>query len=171
MTGKFARLEDRGIVAVSGAEAGHFLQGLQTANIDRVAETGSGFGALLTPQGKILFDFLILHVDGLFLIDLPLDSVAEFAKRLGFYKLRAKVEIAARSDLVVLAGFDGPAPTGVVAAASDPRLAALGWRAVAEAACSGRPDGDRGRRLAGAPDRAWRAGSAAGLRLWRRLSA
>ncbi|HOV03414.1 MAG TPA: folate-binding protein YgfZ [Hyphomicrobiales bacterium] len=133
-TGRYARLDDRGIVAVSGAEAAHFLQGLQTANIDRVVETGAGFGALLTPQGKILFDFLVAHRDGTFFFDLPKASAADFARRLGFYKLRAKVDIAPRPDLAVVVGWGAPAP-GLAAEATiaDPRHGALGWRAYAGA--------------------------------------
>ena len=131
-TGRYARLDDRGVVAVSGAEAAHFLQGLQTANIDRVVETGAGFGALLTPQGKILFDFLIAHRDGTFLFDLPKANAADFAKRLGFYKLRAKVDIAPRADLAVLAGWGAPVPVlDAEATIADPRHGALGWRAYA----------------------------------------
>jgi folate-binding protein YgfZ len=135
-SGIWTDLPDRGVVAAAGPDARAFLQDLITTNMDRVAETGAGYGGLLTPQGKILFDFLVLADGDGYLFDIAADKAAEFARRLGFYRLRAKVEIADLSGRrAVLAGWDGaalPEFAGVVAA--DPRLAALGWRAVVEAA-------------------------------------
>ena len=129
-SGKFAILDDRAVVAISGQDAHGFLQGMVTANMERVAETGCGFGALLTPQGKILFDFLIVYDGERFLFDLPAASSAEFVQRLTFYKLRAKVEIADLSqDLKVSAIWEtGEMPDGIIVFA-DPRLPALGFRA------------------------------------------
>jgi folate-binding protein YgfZ len=93
----------------------------------------AGYGGLLTPQGKILFDFIV-HDAGAdrFLLDVAREKAAELAKRLGFYKLRAAVAIADRSDeLRVIAAWDGvpTLPEGAIVAA-DPRLAALGHRAI-----------------------------------------
>ena len=130
-SGKYAIRDDRRVVAVSGSDAHTFLQGMVTANIDRVSETGSGFGALLSPQGKILFDFLVTWDGERFLFDLPAASAADFAKRLTFYKLRAKVEIAdltGRIAVAVIWDYAEPPAIGAVVRA-DPRVAALGFRA------------------------------------------
>jgi hypothetical protein len=130
------RLAGRGVVAVEGPDAVGFLQGLITNDVEALAPGAARFAALLTPQGKILFDFIALRGPDGFALDTAAALAPDLAKRLRFYKLRAKVEIADRSDaLAVLAGWgDAPAPAGAFA---DPRLPALGWRAivpVAEAA-------------------------------------
>src|SRR5262249_35411266 len=81
--------------------------------------------------GKILFDFIVFADGEKFLFDLPTALVADFVKRLTFYRLRAKVEIAdMSSERSVLAGWGNsrPAIDGIIAA--DPRLGELGWRAV-----------------------------------------
>ena len=124
-------LADRAVLAVSGEDARSFLDRLVTCDLDRVAPGLSRYGALLTPQGKIIADFILYEIAGGYLIDTPAACVADLAKRLGLYKLRAKVSLADRSaDLVVLVGWDAPPPDGAEASAPDPRVAALGWRAV-----------------------------------------
>lgn len=128
-----ALLRSRAALRVEGPEAAHFLQGLITADMARIDDTGAGFGALLTPQGKILFDFLILKDGEGYLLDCPREAAAALVKRLGFYKLRAKVTITDLSDshAVVAVWDEDPALTGVFAA--DPRLAALGSRGIVSA--------------------------------------
>jgi folate-binding protein YgfZ len=132
-----AHLSDRGVVRVSGEEARKFLDGLATSDMDAVAPGKPRFAALLTPQGKILFDFLIFEAPaedgGGFYLDCARFLAPDLAKRLGFYKLRAKVAIDDLSErLAIVAGWrDSPKPAedaGLVA--EDPRLAALGWRAM-----------------------------------------
>jgi tRNA-modifying protein YgfZ len=129
-----ARLADRGVVRVAGEEAKTFLDGLLTCDLDRVAPGRPRYGALLSPQGKILFDFIVFAAaDGAFLLDCARAQAPDLAKRLGFYKLRAKVAVEDLSGTAgVLAGWgDSPKPeldTALVA--NDPRLAALGWRAI-----------------------------------------
>ncbi|MCC2110587.1 MAG: folate-binding protein YgfZ [Hyphomicrobiales bacterium] len=129
--GRYAVLAERGVVKISGPEARSFLQGLITTNMDRLAAENGGHGALLTPQGKVLFDFLIaIDHDG-YLVDLPAAHVADFIKRLGFYKLRAKVEIADASDSyrVIAAWGDDQRPALFeTVILHDPRLSQLGWR-------------------------------------------
>jgi hypothetical protein len=129
---RIAELSRRGVVAVGGADARKFLNDLITAEIGR-SDGGAGYGGLLTPQGKILFDFIVFGDGKRFLFDLPRNFVGDFIKRLGFYRLRAKVDIADLSSerSVVAAWGSAPAPAvdGVVAA--DPRLAALGFRGIA----------------------------------------
>jgi tRNA-modifying protein YgfZ len=134
-----AQLSDRGIVRVTGADAKAFLDGLVTCDLDRVTPAAARFGALLTPQGKILFDFLLAEAPadagGGYLIDVLKPYAADLAKRLAFYKLRAKVVVEDRSDaLAVVAGWDEAPPSGEIGiVVPDPRLPALGWRAVVAA--------------------------------------
>lgn len=117
---------DRGVVEVSGPEAAPFLHGLVTATVRSLGPGEASFGALLTPQGKILFDFFLLATETGFLVEIARPLVPDFVKRLGFYRLRAQVTIADRSaDLAVAYALgEAPAPAGVHAFA-DPRLAGL----------------------------------------------
>lgn len=127
---QFSVLPQRGVIRVSGPEAQHFLQNLITADVDDIDRTGTGYGALLTPQGKILFDFLILKEDDAYLLDTPLETLPDLAKRLTFYKLRAKVDIETPGDemgVVTLWGGAPPEETPGIRA-EDPRLPALGHR-------------------------------------------
>jgi tRNA-modifying protein YgfZ len=125
-----AILGDRAVVAVSGPAARDFLQGIVTVDIADVAPGTARHGALLTPQGKILFEFMVTFGgDDAFLLDVARPLARDLVKRLMFYRLRAKVEIAARDDLTVVSLWGGTAPDFEVAFA-DPRLAALGWRAI-----------------------------------------
>jgi folate-binding protein YgfZ len=121
-----AHLDDRGIVKVSGDDAEAFLQGIVTCDLGRAAP--ARFGALLTPQGKILFDFILVREGRSFLLDTAASGAADLAKRLTFYKLRAKVAVENLSvSHGVIAGWDMPAPTGGF---TDPRTPSLGWRAI-----------------------------------------
>ena len=124
-----AHLDDRAVIAVAGPEARPFLQGLVTNDIERL-EPGKGiYAALLTPQGKILFDFLLIEGDGAILIDCLAASRDALLKRLSLYKLRSKVSIEPRDHLAVLAAWDG-ATTANAISYSDPRLPELGRRGV-----------------------------------------
>lgn len=94
----FAQLKDRALVSVSGPDAEHFLQNILTTDLDILAPGEAKPGALLTPQGKILFDFLISRTDeNAFRLECRADISDDFIRRLTLYKLRAKVEIA-KSD-------------------------------------------------------------------------
>jgi folate-binding protein YgfZ len=126
-----AILPDRSILRVSGEDARHFLQNLVTSDIETIAPGAARFSALLTPQGKILFDFFVYaSPDGSFLLDAPKALAGELAKRLGFYKLRAKVEIESKPEFIVAAALDHPPSdkTGFVFA--DPRDSKLGHRII-----------------------------------------
>jgi tRNA-modifying protein YgfZ len=123
------RLDDRAVIALSGPEARGFLQGLITNDIERLAPATGLYAALLTPQGKILFDFLIAEGDGAILLDCPAEARDALLKRLTMYRLRAKVEIEARNQLAVLVGLEGRAAQYGVTF-EDPRLAALGHRTI-----------------------------------------
>jgi folate-binding protein YgfZ len=117
---------DRAVLRLSGPDTRPFLQGLVTNDVARL-DTAPVYAALLSPQGKYLFDFLLLPDGADVLIDVSADRAAALAQRLGLYRLRAAVTVAA-TDLGVVLGF-GPAPAGAFA---DPRDAALGWRTVTE---------------------------------------
>jgi folate-binding protein YgfZ len=135
---KAAFLPDRGVVKVSGDGARDFLNGLVTTDVAALRPGQGRFGALLTPQGKIIVDFLITEAPlgdgGGFLIDCPRALAQGFADKLGFYKLRAKVAVENLSDtLAVLAAWDGDLSIKPDLAFADPRDAALGWRILAPA--------------------------------------
>ncbi len=98
-------LEDRGILFVQGEDAKEFLQNLITNDINKVNETNSCFASLLTPQGKYLFDFLIVkHKNGYF-IDCEKLQAESLYNQLDLYKLRSKVEILNLSNEFVVAGL------------------------------------------------------------------
>lgn len=130
-----AVLLERSVVAVAGEDARVFLQGLVTCDMNKVAPGAPAFGALLSPQGKILFDFIVVEHAGRFLLDAPRALGADLLKRLGFYKLRAKVSLADLSSgedglcVVALPGAHAPAPASAIVY-PDPRAAALGERAI-----------------------------------------
>ncbi len=102
-----ALLKDRTLVSVSGPDAEHFLQNILTTDLDRLAPGEAKPGALLAPQGKILFDFLISHAsNNAFLLECRADIADDFIRRLMLYRLRAKVEIAKRYQEVVAVSWD-----------------------------------------------------------------
>jgi tRNA-modifying protein YgfZ len=124
-----AHLQDRAVIAVAGPEARLFLQGLITNDVERL-EPGKGlYSALLTPQGKILFDFFLVEGDGAILIDCLAASRDALLKRLTLYKLRSKISIEARDQLAVLAEWDG-AMARYAISYPDPRVPGLGSRAI-----------------------------------------
>ena len=122
-------LTDRAIIALEGGDAREFLQGLITNDVGQLAPGRGFYAALLTPQGKILFDFLVAEGDGAILLDCAAVHADGLLKRLTMYRLRAKVGIALRPQLSVYVGLSGrPAERGITFA--DPRLAALGPRSI-----------------------------------------
>ena len=136
---RYVRLDDRAVLAVSGGDASGFLQGLVTNDVARLADGGAIHAALLTPQGKYLFDFLVFSRGAGFCLDCEAEARAALARRLKMYRLRADVAIDDAIDDPVFALFgDGAeAARGRIAGAeafADPRHPALGARAVGEAA-------------------------------------
>jgi folate-binding protein YgfZ len=128
---KSAFLPDRSVIKIAGEDARNFLNGLITTDVDRLKPGLGRFGALLTPQGKIIVDFLITEVPaghgGGFLIDCPKALADGLATKLKFYKLRAKVTVDIL-DLGVLAAWDGALSAQPDLAFADPRNEALGTR-------------------------------------------
>jgi len=98
---KVGCLKDRQLIEVSGAEAASFLQALITADIKELRDGVMMAGALLSPQGKILFDFLIGKQENCFFLDSPSTQAEAFAKRLSLYKLRSKVDIIQHESMTV----------------------------------------------------------------------
>jgi tRNA-modifying protein YgfZ len=130
-----ALLPERGVVKVAGETARAFLNGLVTADMAKVSPDVPRFGALLTPQGKIIVDFIIVEASaedgGGFYLDCPRALAATLAERLDFYKLRAKISIENLSEaLGVAAIWDGVAKSEYGLVYADPRLAALGQRLI-----------------------------------------
>src|ERR1051326_58873 len=124
-----AHLKDRAVIAVGGPEARSFLQGLITSDIEKL-EPGKGlYAALLTPQGKILFDFFLVEGDAAILLDCLAETRDALLKRLMLYKLRSKITIEPRDQLAVLAEWDGAVARNAISYA-DPRLPELGRRAI-----------------------------------------
>ncbi len=90
---KIALLADRGVVRVTGEDAEKLLQGILSNDMDLLAAQPAIHAALLTPQGKILFEFFVVKAGDGFLLDVARDKSADLAKRLNLYKLRAKATI------------------------------------------------------------------------------
>jgi folate-binding protein YgfZ len=135
----YVKLADRALIAVAGPEARPFLQNLVSNDVDRVARDRVVYAALLTPQGRYLFDFFIVEVGGVLYLDCEAARRDALLKRLTLYKLRAKVELRAANEFSVFAAF-GDAVSGEERGHAreidggviyiDPRDPAAGWRAV-----------------------------------------
>lgn len=144
----YALLSDRAVIRVSGPDRVSFLQGLVSNNIETITASKSGYGALLTPQGKFLFDFFIYQQDeDSLLIECERgengERAADLFKKLRMYKLRAKAELSDVSDsydVLAVFGKDAlsslsldatPGTTARIAdgiKAVDPRLSDMGAR-------------------------------------------
>ena len=132
-----ALLPERGVVKVAGEDARRFLNGLATNDIGKVAPGSPRFAALLTPQGKIIVDFIVVEATpddgGGFFLDCPRALASALVEKLNFYRLRAKVTVEDLSPaLGVMAVWDGQrnwlAETEYGLCYADPRHASLGTR-------------------------------------------
>ena len=134
-------LKDRAVIAVAGENAMEFLQGLISNDIHRAGPYRALYAALLTPQGKFLFDFFVAEADCRLLLDCEAGRANDLIKRLSLFKLRSDVTIYL-TDLTTAAAF-GPGvhelfgfgseagaavPYGGGVAFVDPRLAEMGIR-------------------------------------------
>jgi folate-binding Fe-S cluster repair protein YgfZ len=141
----FAVLEDRGILAVSGPDRRAFLQGLVSNDVAKVGPDAARYAAFLTAQGKYLHDFIMVDAGESLWLDMEAGRLADLKRRLSIYRLRAKVLLEERPELAVAAIFGEQAfsilglsppdpgraqPLGSGVVFVDPRLAALGARAV-----------------------------------------
>jgi tRNA-modifying protein YgfZ len=130
---KAALLADRGVIKVAGDGARNFLHGLVTADMLALAPGTARFCALLTPQGKIIADFLVTEAPakdgGGFFLDIPRALGTALVAKLNLYKLRAKVIVEDLSEILgILAVWDGNGATRLGLSYADPRLKALGMR-------------------------------------------
>jgi tRNA-modifying protein YgfZ len=140
----FVVLDDRGVLAVSGADQRSFLQGLVSNDVEKVGPGRTLYAALLTAQGKYLHDFMMAEVDGVILLDAQAAHLADLKRRLAVYRLRARAALDEKPHLAVAAifGEDALAAAGLSGAPGaaqpfgsgvifvDPRLAALGARCI-----------------------------------------
>jgi hypothetical protein len=136
---KIALLAGRGVVSVEGPQARPFLQGLVTNDVGKLDHDCAIHAGLLSPQGKILFDFFVVQsADGV-LLDVAKDRAGDLAKRFTLYKLRAPVTIKDVSESYRVYAVFGPEslPDDAVVNGgitySDPRMEALGRRAIVAA--------------------------------------
>ena len=126
-----ALLPDRGVVSVSGTDTAKLLQGLLTNDLSGLDAAPAIYAGLLSPQGKILFDFFVVKSAGGVLLDVARDRADDLVKRLTLYKLRADVTFRNVSeDHAVLAAFGPQARLDMGISYPDPRLPGLGWRAI-----------------------------------------
>jgi folate-binding protein YgfZ len=150
-----ALLPDRGVVKVAGGDAAKFLNGLVTADLDHVTPVAARYAALLTPQGKIIADFIIVkgEPDGHYFLDCPRALAPTLVQRLNFYKLRAKVIVEDLSEtLGVMALWDGAGSSDFGQCYADPRLPALGSRCMLAAHLADKAASALGATLAAAAD-------------------
>jgi len=142
---KAALLQDRTAVRVAGPDSPAFLNNLLTSAVEALLPGQARYGALLTPQGKILTDLIAFRTAEGFLLDTPSDQSEALVKRLMLYRLRAKIEIAIPDDdsaPATVALWDSETTPDLPSVVRDPRLPALGYRALL-------PRSDLGRLLAG----------------------
>ena len=98
-------LDDRAILYVNGEDAKEFLQNLISNDINKVNDANSCFSSLLTPQGKFLYEFIIVKHKSGYLLDCEKPQAEDLFKQLSLYKLRSKVEILNLSNEFVVAAF------------------------------------------------------------------
>ncbi|MEN0001920.1 MAG: folate-binding protein YgfZ [Pseudomonadota bacterium] len=125
----FVILPNRKLIEVTGSDAEHLLQNVITCNVEDLAPGVARAGALLTPQGKIMFDFLVWRTDdGVFTIDIDAEQADAFIKRMTLYKLRSDVAFSLLNESLVAVGFSddsgAPLPQAAIRV-KDERFAAL----------------------------------------------
>ena len=95
-------LEDRGLISISGKDSKEYLQNIITNDINKVSENNSIFAALLSPQGKYLYEFFVIKSKDGFLLDCYGKFTEELIKNLTKYKLRSKVEINNHNKKIII---------------------------------------------------------------------
>jgi folate-binding protein YgfZ len=100
-------LHDRGLLKVSGDDAIDFLQGLVTNDVSKAAPGRALYSAMLSPQGKYLYDFFIIHMNGELAIDCESGRLGEFKRKLNMYKLRSKVQLTEINQDFIVSAFIG----------------------------------------------------------------
>lgn len=150
-------LDSRAVLAVAGADRRSFLQGLISNDVNKVDAAHAVHAAFLTPQGRFLHEFFVIERGERLLLEAEAGRLEDLRRRLSLYRLRAKVTLEAPAEslvVVALFGEGAAAAVGLVGAATagtvtplgtglafvDPRLAALGLRALLPAGETGRLD-------------------------------
>ena len=131
-TAKLAHLENRGIIRISGPDAIKLLDGIVTNNLARLQDNPAIHSGLLSPQGKIQFDFFLVREGEDLLLDTAKERIPSLIQRLTLYRLRADVTFEDQSEqLAVMVSWGAPldAPGGVLGF-TDPRSADLGQRLI-----------------------------------------
>jgi hypothetical protein len=141
----YVALPERGVIALHGADRVAFLQGLISRDLEQITVDRAGYGALLTPQGKFLFDFMVLRTADALLLDAERARLPDLLRRLTMYRLRAKVDLEDASGRYAVAAVLGDdvarrfelegrpgacRPLGEGFVFIDPRLTRLGVRAL-----------------------------------------
>ncbi len=119
------QLNDRGILEITGQDRLKFLQGLVTNDVYKLEEKKILYAALLTPQGKYLYDFFLIHHSHCVWIDVALSQINGVKQRLSLYKLRSDINIKDDSQNVFIGCLDHPQNE---LSFEDPRFPALGFR-------------------------------------------
>ncbi|MEM6902552.1 MAG: folate-binding protein [Pseudomonadota bacterium] len=126
-------LPNRAVVTVSGEDAATFLQGLITVDSEGLEVGSVRYGCLLTPQGKFGFDFfLIRQAPDAFWLETETGLANDLMKRLRLFKLRSKVDLAVIEPAVFALLSPPPADIDGITVFEDPRMVALGHRAIGE---------------------------------------
>ncbi|MEO0818094.1 MAG: folate-binding protein [Pseudomonadota bacterium] len=112
MQSRFAYLAHRGVLALQGPDTLELLERLVTCNTVNWPTGEARYGALLTPQGKIIADFLAVRTEDGVLLEMHKDAIPDFMKRMKLFRLRASVDIARLENVLIVAGID-PADHGL----------------------------------------------------------
>lgn len=144
-----ARLDSRAVIAITGPDARPFLHNLLTQDVETLAPGELRFGALLTPQGRLIVDVMIWGCEDGVWLDVPAEAREGLIQRLTLYRLRAQVEVAAVESAVFASWNEAEA--GFIA---DPRQPGLGGRALdlAGQATASEADWHRHRMAQGVPE-------------------
>jgi len=154
MSAPLLHLDHRAILRLSGPDTRSFLQGLVTNDVTGVTADKAVYAAILTPQGKYMYDMIIMADGDDLLLDIEAARKTDLMRRLMMYKLRADVTITDETALGVWVSFERPDAPGITV--PDPRHAGLGWRLVAtgcpDAPTLNRDDYEQARLRHGVPD-------------------
>jgi folate-binding protein YgfZ len=145
-------LPHRGVIQIQGEDKAPFLQGLITNDVALITPTHAIYAALLTPQGRFLYDLFIIEKDNSYLLDVEMERLEALLKKLSLYKLRSQVTLKSRHDLKVYAlwGEESALPKE---AYPDPRLVELGARMMGTLSETATPqDYDMHRLILGVPE-------------------
>ena len=128
MEKRIIKLSDRSILSIGGKDSQSFLQAIITCNVEKMS-SNPGYGAILTPQGKLLYDFIIFKKNNEFLLDISKLNIKDFKKLLTIYRLRSDISIEEKFDLSVFVDIENKTEDIKFL---DPRLVEMGSRDILE---------------------------------------